>query len=210
MNLDPFKQAWQSQQSQPRLTIDAELLLKEVQRNQRTFAAVIFWRDVREVGIALTMVPFWIFMGVKLHLPWTWFLMVPSLLWVAGFMLVDRMRHKPQPHEPAESLRRCVECSQAQIEHQIWLLSNIFWWYLLPFTGPMLAFFCDVAWRKRDGGWWTILTTTIVISICVVVFACICRLNQHAVRDELEPRRRELKELEVILLSLQDETSIVG
>ncbi len=206
MNLDPFKQAWQSQKLQPRPTIDAELLLKEVRRNQRNFTAVIFWRDVREVGIALAMVPIWIFLGVKLHLPWTWFLTVPGLLWIAGFMLVDRMRYKPQPPEPAESLRRRVECSQAQIEHQIWLLSNIFWWYLLPLSVPMLAFFGDVAWRRREGGWWTVLAIAIVISICVIVFVSVYRLNQHAVRDELEPRRQELKELEAILLSLRDET----
>ena len=35
MNPDDFKQAWQTQSSQTRLTIDAELLLKEVRRNQR-------------------------------------------------------------------------------------------------------------------------------------------------------------------------------
>ena len=37
MNPDDFKQAWQAQSSQTRLTIDAELLLKEVRRNQRRF-----------------------------------------------------------------------------------------------------------------------------------------------------------------------------
>ena len=52
MNPDDFKQAWQAQSSQTRLTIDAELLLKEVRRNQQHFTAMIFWRDVREVGIA--------------------------------------------------------------------------------------------------------------------------------------------------------------
>ena len=42
----------------------------------------------------LLMVPLWIYMGVKLSLPWTWYLTVPALLWVAGYMLVDRMRHQ--------------------------------------------------------------------------------------------------------------------
>ena len=35
MNPDDFKRAWQTQTSQTRLTIDAELLLREVRRNQQ-------------------------------------------------------------------------------------------------------------------------------------------------------------------------------
>jgi len=43
MNPDNFKQTWQTQTSESRLTIDAELLLNEVRRNQRHFNATIFW-----------------------------------------------------------------------------------------------------------------------------------------------------------------------
>ena len=65
MDPDDFKQAWKTQSSQTRLTIDAELLLKDVRRNQRCFAAAIFWRDVREVGTSLLLVPLWLYLGVK-------------------------------------------------------------------------------------------------------------------------------------------------
>jgi len=60
MNPDNFKQVWQTRLSQSRLTIDAELLLNEVRRNQEYFTATIFWRDVREVGPGLLMVPLWL------------------------------------------------------------------------------------------------------------------------------------------------------
>ena len=148
MNPDNFKQAWQTQSSQTRLTIDAELLLKEVRRNQRCFAATIFWRDVREVGTGLLMVPLWLYLGVKLSLPWTWYLTVPALLWIAGYMLADRMRHKRQPPEPGEPLRQCVESSLAQVEHQIRLLRNVHWWYLLP----LAAFGPGLLWPSRLAG----------------------------------------------------------
>ncbi len=36
---DKFQQAWQAQTSATRVTVDADLLLKEVRRNQRNFAA---------------------------------------------------------------------------------------------------------------------------------------------------------------------------
>ena len=114
---------------------------------------MIFWRDVREIGIALVMVPLWLYLGVKDSLPWTWYLTVPALLWIAGYMLVDRMRHKRQPPEPDEPLRQCVESSLAQVEHQIRLLRNVHWWYLLPLGISCLAFFGQVAWQDRAGGW---------------------------------------------------------
>jgi len=202
MNPDDFQQAWQTQTSQTRLTIDAELLLKEVRRNQRHFTATIFWRDVREVGTALLMIPLWIYMGVKLSLPWTWFLAVPAMVWIAGFMLADRMRHKRQTPASGEPLRQRVESSLAQVEHQIWLLRNVFWWYLLPIALPVLAFFGQIAWEVRAGGWWTALAVALVVLVGVVLFSAIYRLNQDAVRSELVPRRQEL---EALLMSLKDE-----
>jgi hypothetical protein len=203
MNPDDFKQAWQRQSSRARLMIDAELLLKEVRRNELYFTATIFWRDVREVGISLLMVPLWLYLGVKHSSPWTWYLAVPALLWIAGYMLADRMRHKRQPPEPGEPLRRRVESSLAQVEHQIGLLRNILWWYLLPLALAGLAFFGQVAWQERSGGWWTALAVSEVVAFGGLVLAGIYWLNQYAVRSELEPRRREL---ETLLMSLKDET----
>lgn len=203
MNPDDFQQAWQTQSSRPRLTIDADLLLKEVQRNQQQFDAVIFFRDVREVGVGLLMVPVWIWMGVQLGLPWTWYLTVPGLLWIAAFLPVDRMRHKRRIPSPGESLRQCVEGSLAEVDHQIWLLRNVFWWYLLPLGLPILAFFCQVGWSVRAGGWWAVLAVLALSTVPGVVFAGVYKLNQDAVRTSLLPRRQELHAL---LTSLNDDT----
>jgi hypothetical protein len=204
MDPDNLKQAWQTQPSKTRLTIDAELLLKEVQRNEQYLAATIFWRDVREVGISLLMMPLWIYLGIRLSLPWTWYLMVPALLWIAWYMLADRRRHKRQPGEAGEPLRQHVEGSLAQVEHQIWLLRNVLWWYLLPLALPILAFFSQIAWRMRTGGWWTAFAFAVINSVVVaLVFAGVYWLNQYAVRAGLEPRRREL---ETLLMNLEDET----
>jgi hypothetical protein len=202
MNPDSLKQAWQTQTSQTRLTADAELLIQEVQRKEQNFSAAIFWRDVREVGVALLMVPAWVYLGVKLSLPWTWYLTVPALVWIAGFMLADRMRHKRQPPEPGESLRQRVESSLAQVEHQIWLLRSVFWWALLPIALSTLAFFGQIGWLGRSGGWLTVLVVAFVVLVAVIVLAAVYSLNQNAVRSELEPRRQEL---EALLMSLKDE-----
>jgi len=206
MDPDNLKQAWQTQSAQTRMTIDAEVLLKEVQRNQWHFTATIFWRDVREVGLAILMMPLWFYLGVKLSLPWTWYLTVPALAWIAGFMLADRMLHKRQPPEPDEPLRQRVETSLAQVEHQIWLLRNVLWWYLLPLALPILAYFGQSAWEARSGGWLATLTVAVVVIVVVIVFTGIYRLNQNAIRSALEPRHQEL---EALLTSLKDETHAV-
>jgi hypothetical protein len=207
MDPDDFKPAWKTQSSQTRLTIDAEQVLEEVRRNQRCFAAAIFWRDVREVGVSLLAVPLWIWLGVKLSLPWTWYLVVPAVLWVAGYMLADRMRHNRQQPEPGEPLRQRVQSLIAQFEHQIWLLHNVLWWYLLPLALSALPFVGQVAWQERSGGWWTALSVSVVVAVFVLVFAFIYWLNQYAVRSELEPRRREL---ETLFMGLEDETAGVS
>jgi CubicO group peptidase (beta-lactamase class C family) len=203
MNPDTLKEAWRAQTAQTRLTIDTDLLLKEVRRNQKSFSAVLFWRDLREVGVSLLMVPVWFYLGAKYSLPWTWYLAVPALLWIASFMLVDRRRHKRHPPEPGEPPGRHVEDSLAQVEHQIWLLRNVLWWYLLPPGLAILAFFGQVGWLARDSGWMVALVVAGMAAVVVLLFAGLYWLNQRAIRSELEPRRRELQAL---LASLKEAT----
>src|SRR5262249_3603009 len=108
-----------------------------------------------------------------------------------------------QAPEAGEPLRQRVESSLAQVEHQIRLLRNVLWWYLLPLGLPLLAFFGQVTWQEVSGRWWAALWAGMMAIVVVMVFAGVYWLNQSAVRCTLEPRRQELKAL---LTSLKDET----
>ena len=206
MNPDDLKKAWQTPSKPDRLAIDAGLLLNEVRQNEHSFRATIFWRDAREVGIAFALVPVWAYMGMKLALPWTWYLTIPALVWVGGFMLVDRLRHNQREGNAGESLTRQVATSLAQIEHQIWLLRNIFWWYLLPFGLAIASFLSQLAIQLpgRPGikPWNVAVVTVQTALLAVIVFAVVYWLNQRAVRKSLIPRRQELQAL---LTSLSDQ-----
>jgi len=193
---DDLKRAWQAQPP-ARLTIDSELLLNELRRNQRTFAAVIWLRDVREVGVAVVLLPVWVWMGIRLSLPWTWYLTIPGLVWVAAYLLLDRRRHPSPPPGSGESLRQRAAASLAQVEHQIALLRGVLWWYLLPLAVPMLIFFLHVGWRAGN-----FLPLVPLVAVGLMVFGLVYWVNQHAVRAELEPRRQELAKL----LASLDET----
>lgn len=204
MNHDDYQKAWQAQSAQPRVTIHADLLLKELQHNQRNFRAIVFWRDFREVAIAVLLIPIWFYMGAKLSSPWTWYLTVPVLFWIAGFMLVYRIRHKPQSGKLDDSLIRCVERSLIEVTDQIWLLRNILWWYLLPPGLSMLAFILQIAWLHSHG-WLDALAHVAPPVIAVfATYAFLYWFNQYAVRTKLEPRRQELLAL---IASLRDETA---
>ena len=192
---DELKSAWQSQSPRTRLTLDAGLLLDEVRRNERQFVAMIYCRDVREVGVALVLVPIWIIMGIKMSLPWSWYLGIPALLWIAGFMIVDRIRQRRHQSAPGDDLRRTVGSSLAQVEHQIWLLRNVAWWYLLPIFAAFMMFAGQGAWQSRDDGLKTLAEFVAITAVFAAVFGFIYWLNQYAVRMHLEPRRKELQAL---------------
>jgi CubicO group peptidase (beta-lactamase class C family) len=201
---DSFQQAWQALSSKTRVTIDADLLLKEVRRNQQVFRATIFWRDFREVGVSLLLLPYWFYAGINYSLPWTWYLTVPTLLWIIGFVLVDRTRHKRMPSAPGESLLTSVKESLTQVEHQIWLLRNVFWWYLLPFTLSILAFFAHVTWQASKNWLEALAAGSLLFAFLLGLYCFIDYINQRSVRKQLEPRRRELLAL---LSSLREETA---
>jgi hypothetical protein len=87
-----------------------------------------------------------------------------------------------------------VEESLAQVEHQIWLLRNVGWWGLLPFAVPAMAFFGHIYWLA-GGGWEAAGAMAGVAAVVGLILVWVYRLNQAAVRNELEPRRRELQAL---------------
>ncbi|MGB7746079.1 MAG: RNA polymerase sigma factor [Verrucomicrobiia bacterium] len=44
------------------------------------------------------------------------------------------------------------EASLIQVNHQIWLLKNIFWWYLLPVLLGLGVFIVSLIWKLRHDG----------------------------------------------------------
>ncbi|HEY4311771.1 MAG TPA: serine hydrolase domain-containing protein [Pirellulales bacterium] len=202
MTPDKFQEAWRADSSQTRVTVDAELLRKEVERNQRDFRALILRRDTLEITVALLFIPVWSVMGAWLALPWTWYLTEPAMMWVAGFFLVDRWRHPQRPIEPGAPLLTTVRESLRQVDHQIWLLRNVFWWYLLPLFVSELVFFAHVAGDVASLHWlFGLGFGSFLFAFLVTINGFVDYINQRAVRVQLAPRRQELLAL---LASLDD------
>lgn len=199
MNFEDFQKAWQAQDAAAKVTIDADVLLKEVRRNQQSFRRTIFWRDVREIGVAAVMVPYFIAGGLKLS--WTLHLCAFGCFVVGAYMLIDRWRQKKTDLQG--SLKDCAATSLAEVSHQIWLLKNVLWWYLLPIYVPMVLFFGWCAWDKSGPVTDQVLYLLTLVGFVTLLYAGVYWLNQHAVKKTLEPRRQELEKL---LNGLETET----
>ena len=195
MDLDKYREAWKADTLQTQVLIDFDSLTHEVQRSQHKFGSIIFWRDVREAGTSLIMIPVWLAIGVFGSMHWTWYLMIPSLIFVAAFILLDRLRHPQRPSDPGQPLVFYAKESLQQVEHQIWLLRNVFWWYLLPICIAIVAFFLHSAW-KSTGHWLGFLVVAAGLNAFLYfIYRGVYRLNQTAVHEQLEPRRSDLSRL---------------
>ena len=203
---DDFQRAWQQQSSRTQVKVDAELLLQEVQRSEKDFQNTIYYRDTREIIVAILMIPVTIIMGYVIELPWTWYLGIPSSLWVAGFMFAYRIRNKQDSGEPDEPLLSSVKRSLNAQENQIWLLSNVLWWYILPPLCAMLPFFAQVTWQDAENLRDAMVRAPfffLLASFVLAVFYFVYRVNIQCVEQQLKPRREELRK---ILNNFQDES----
>jgi hypothetical protein len=197
MTFDELQKTWNSQQTDPKLAINPSLLLKEVKRNKEYLESAIFWRDVREVGITVMLFFFFLYSGIK-HSLWPLSLLALLCLWVGVFMVIDRIVQKRRQPRLSDSLFNCIKSSLAQINHQIWLLRNVLWWYLLPFGVGILIWFgyCGLMVlmsEKSSLGYLLFILACIVGTIFLYWGAY--WLNQRAIRKELTPRKNELEQL---------------
>jgi hypothetical protein len=191
MDFDELQQTWQSQDTEPMITVEPTTLLKMVERNKITFELQVFWRDVHEVGVAVVLAILFGYWGTKGD-GWPWFVLGGLVMFVGVFMVVDRFLQKKKKPVLSRPLTSCIESSLNQVNHQIWLVRNVFWWYLLPpGAGIVLVFGCLVRPLSRS---------VLSMFLCAALFAGIYWLNQRAVRKELLPRKEEL---EAMLTSLE-------
>lgn len=192
MNFETLQKSWRSQQT--KISVNADLLLKEVRRNQQHFWATIFWRDVREVGVAILLFGIFLYWGLRVH-DWTDCLIAFACLEVAIFMVVDRfIQHRKRP-AANDTLKGCIESSLHQVNHQIWLLKNVFWWYLLPLAVPLAISVAYSAWHDRHSGLSAVIGWIVYVIFGVLLYWGLYWLNQLAVRKSLKPRQLELESL---------------
>jgi hypothetical protein len=199
MTFDELQKKWQSQKDGGKLSINSDLLFKEVRRNKKSFESSIFWRDFREVGACIPVAIFFFYCGMKMGI-WSLFIAALSMIVVGAFLVIDRIFVKRRQPKFNSELMSCIESSLAEVKHQIWLLKNVLWWYLLPpgiGIGVFLLHFAFLMAKSLEGKplVHSLLFTFAYAIFCVFFCWGVYWLNQRAVRKVLFPRKQELEQL---------------
>jgi hypothetical protein len=209
MKFEDLQNQWQKEGANAAVQINYDILLKEVKRGKSYFDAMVFWRDVREIVVGVALVIFFLVVGIK-HDFWPLLFMSGCILFICLFLFMDRIRNTKNRLTDG-TLKDCVGNSLAEVNHQIWLLRNVFWWYLLP---GLLGFLVMSFWMEifinrgvqaSLGEPKTVLSSMLdfLVSLWLpaALFVGVYWLNQWAVKAELLPRKKELEDL---LCSIDD------
>lgn len=199
MNFEELQRAWQqvpAPESGGEIDHDS---LHQVRRDSRRFDRRIFWRDVREVLASFLVA------GVFGKVAWSaqaegspaWpaWLAAVLPLGVGVFFLADRVQTRRRLAPRGDVVATELERAAAQVRHQIWLLRNVAWWYLLPLGLSAVCFALQVAlYAPGSIPWWAKLLLGLWVLGPVAWFnRWIWKLNQKAVREDLQPRLDELE-----------------
>jgi hypothetical protein len=186
MNDDALKKLWQEQkiQSEP-LPSDSEQIA-QMKQKMKTFDKHIFWRDVREVGVCILILP--IFVLFLLHSPTVlaqvgcW-IVILSALFIAG-RLIHARRRVPAA-SPTATLRETLRTEIEKVEVQIRLLRSVLWWYVLPIIIGADLFFVGVNRKPVDDA--------VYLSVTAALSAFLYWINLRAVKTYLLPMKKELE-----------------
>jgi len=208
MNVDEYfdqlQSAWRRQRVGAELlaNADADVLLKEVQRNEKLWRTVNLWDAMLEISSGFLAALFFSYLGVR-HAHWTpfrlpdWdFLLVAfACAGLASFRLINWVIQRRNRTTANDPLKACIEASLKEVEHDIWLRRNVFWWCWLPFTMAFSVSFCYASLRLH-----TLKFLAFLVLFVIPLAWWGLRLSRFTVRKVLEPRRQEL---EALLASLK-------
>ena len=134
MKLDELKEAWKSQDT--RTTVRTVLLLESIKKMQRRYNRYIWLRNIREGWLTILAAVFFTCFAEsdvesKVQL-WPFYLAMLILFGIGVFRVLDNRQQKRRALEYKDSTLSFIECSLLNINHRIWLLENMIWWWVLP------------------------------------------------------------------------------
>jgi hypothetical protein len=192
MDLDNLQKAWQSQ-DRSETTLNEEEAFRMVLQKSRKFDRSVFWRDVRESAVALGLAAFFVWGAHKFAAhSWPWYAAAACDLWVAAFLIADR-RVQRDP-APGSSTKECIGQAVRSVDHQIRLLRNVAWWYLLPCALSILLVLGEMAAQIPRDMWMQCYMPFLVTAAgSMILLPGVYWLNQYAVRKTLVPLKEEFE-----------------
>ena len=196
MNFEDLKVIWDTDNERPAFTLDEEALGRTVVRRAEKFRRQIFWRNWREIGVALVLVVVFLWQGITSTgkaggevslLSWSHFITALACAFVAGFIRISGQRQNAREANGADSIDGNLRMLSSHLSLQIRLLNNVGWWYLLPLLPGGILF---IAATSDDGvEFWGRSVFVLLL------FGGILWLNLWVAGKHLVPQRREVDSL---------------
>lgn len=196
LELEELQEAWKSQDT--RATVRIVLLLESIRKKTRYYNRVLFLRNVREGwGTILAAIFFICFAesdaASKSQL-WPFYLAMAILFGIGVFRVRDNIRQKRKALQYSNSAMSFIECSLMQINHRIWLLENIFWWWVLPVSvGGLLIVAQIILLVGMQDPITLYLKLGKGVGIVCVILAAVYWGNLWTARKYWQPRKTELE-----------------
>ena len=203
---------WQAEAGRADVRRSIDSLIEVAEARGKAFRRMIDFRDFREIGISVILIPAWIWLGMRTDQPWTWYLTLGGILWTALYQIWVRQKQKRLAERvpPNATFIESLQEDRRQVQHQIDHLRGVAWWYLLPYGIPLSIYFLHVSWNLADT-WIEILTGAGgSILFVVVLYAVIYWINQKAVQVQLQPQRETLDRMIAELRGGVSEEGLAG
>ena len=197
MNWNEWEFIWRRQQAPEGATADINHLRETFEAKHRTLARSLLVRDVSEasagVFAAAVLGAFGWHMGKA---GWPFIIVVALILGVSGFFVLERIRARRNPVDPAASVLDRVEADLVQLRRQRKLLMSVALWYISPLFVAEIIVLATVAGRAKPR---ELQRDPVFLGLFVVLLLLINSwawfLNRSAVRKRIDPRLAELEKL---------------
>jgi|GEM_PF-6254882 len=195
MNFEDLQIIWDDEGLSPSYTVDEVALHRIVAKKAHSFRRTIFWRDFREIAVAIPIFALFLGRGIQSALgdggPFSLlsislFLQAFGVAFVGVFLFVSHRHQKRREENFEESIQGNLRKHISNVAYQIRLLSKVFWWYLFPLIPGVILFVAATSESGRINFW---IRSLIIFLIFVFVFW----LNMRAVSKHLIPQKRELE-----------------
>ncbi len=196
MELDRFRAVWSRQPAEDDYARGERDLIEQVRQRMRAFQRKIFWRDALETAAAILVA---VVFGSTASFGGALMQVGAAVVIAAAAVIViilHSVRRRGVPQVDVD-LKQRLQGELNAVKRQIKLLRNVLYWCVGPLFVGGLMFGIGLTRSVQapagvDPAMLLALGTISQVVILVGGGSAICRLNRVAVREQLEPLRREL------------------
>lgn len=143
-DFDTMQLLWQQDPGTGRFSIDADSMHREILKQSKRFDSQVRFRDYLEgtlgflIAIFFAVVPVLMRGAAPWYADWAWFALSAGCLFVACAFVYQRRQAQQWTTDDSQPISTSLRNSRDHLEHQIYLLRNVLWWYCLPIELPLV------------------------------------------------------------------------